>query len=53
MICIGMGRDIKYKTKKEQKLALRERQIRYYSRNREYIKQRNLKSYYVKKINNK
>lgn len=44
-----MGRDIKYKSKKERKLALRERQIRYYERNKEYIKQRNLKNYYERK----
>jgi hypothetical protein len=41
-----MGRKIKYKTEEEQLIARRERQMRYYWRNQETIKKKNLKRYY-------
>jgi len=47
-----MGRKRKYITPEDQLTARRERQMRYYWRNQEEIKRKNLKKYY-EKINNK
>jgi hypothetical protein len=43
-----MGRSKKYFTDDDQKKALRERQKRYYQKNRDTICRRNLASYYDK-----
>ena len=47
-----MGRKKKYFTIEEQKQANREKFMRFYERNKEKIKAKNLKRYYAKKINN-
>jgi hypothetical protein len=47
-----MGRKIKYSTKEEKLDARKERQTRYYLKNCEIIRKKNLKRYYAKKINN-
>lgn len=44
-----MGRKLKYKTKKEQVEARKARQMRYYERNKEKIKQKNLERYHEHK----
>jgi len=49
---ISMGRKQKYITNDEKLIARRERQMRYYWKNQEEIKEKNLKRYYVKKLNN-
>ena len=41
-----MGRKTKYVTKEEQLCARRERQMRFYWKNRNIIKQKNLRRYY-------
>ena len=41
-----MGRKRKYITKEEQLIARHDRQMRYYWRNREEIKKKNMKRYY-------
>jgi hypothetical protein len=44
-----MGRNLKYKTKEEQRIASNKKSMRYYEKNKELIKERNLKKYYEKK----
>ena len=46
-----MGRKKKYKTKEEIEQAVRDKAMRYYFRNQEVIKQKNLKRYYENKRN--
>lgn len=46
-----MGRKRKYITKEDQVNARRERQMRYYWKNQEEIKRKNLKRYYDKTTN--
>ena len=46
-----MGRKTKYVTEEEQLCARRERQMRYYWKNRDIIKRKNLKRYYAKQTN--
>ena len=47
-----MGRAKKYLTEEEQKRALKERQQRYYVKNMEMIRARNLETYHQKKLTN-
>jgi len=47
-----MGRKQQYITDSDKLQARRERQMRYYERNKEEIRKRNLKSYYTKKQRN-
>ena len=47
-----MGRKLKYKTNEEKLNARKERQMRYYWKNQEKIKKKNLDRYYGSKINN-
>ena len=44
-----MGRNIKYKTKEEKRIAQNKSYMRYYERNKERIKKEKLKRYYDKK----
>jgi hypothetical protein len=44
-----MGRKLKYKTRQEKLQARKDRQMRYYERNKESIKEKNLKRYYEHK----
>jgi len=44
-----MGRKIKYKTKEELRISINEKSMRYYERNKELIRTKNLKRYYEKK----
>jgi hypothetical protein len=43
-----MGRKQKYKTEEEKLQARKDRQMRYYFRNQESIKKKNLERYYAK-----
>lgn len=44
-----MGRNIKYKTLEERRLARNARRMRYYEKNKEIEKDKNLKRYYENK----
>ena len=47
-----MGRNLKYKTEEERRIAINEKSMRYYENNKELIRKKNLNRYYVKKNNN-
>ena len=47
-----MGRKRKYFTEKEKIQANRDNFMRFYEKNKESIKKKNLERYYAKKINN-
>jgi hypothetical protein len=47
-----MGRNLKYKTKEEYRIASNEKAMRYYEKNKQLIQQKNLKRYYAEKENN-
>lgn len=47
-----MGRKLKYKTKEEKIQANRDAFMRFYERNKEEIKKRNLERYYVRQKTN-
>lgn len=47
-----MGRKLKYKTEEEKLIARRERQMRYYFRNKERFCKKRMERYYAEKINN-
>jgi hypothetical protein len=51
IILIYMGRKKIYKTVKEQIEARKARQMRYYERNKELVKQKNMRRYYEKYCN--
>jgi hypothetical protein len=46
-----MGRKLKYKTEEDKLSARKERQMRYYWKNQEKIKKKNLERYHEKKFN--
>lgn len=47
-----MGRNIKYKTEEEKLMARRERQMRYYWKNKEFKRKKALERYYDKRNSN-
>ena len=48
-----MGRKLKYKTKEELRISINEKSMRYYEKNKQSVRKKNLKRYYNEKINNK
>ena len=46
-----MGRHKKYKTKEEKRISINEKSMRYYWKNQEKIKEKNLKRYHEKTDN--
>ena len=47
-----MGRKLKYKTDEEKRIAINEKSMRYYEKNKQLIQKKNLERYYAKKENN-